>query len=73
MKLVVLAGHCGPNTWHKCRFALHVSARALPVPSGALHKGRHDLCLKEFHQAVRCLAVRKSPAIIHTLKIAGAK
>lgn len=45
----------------------------VPVPPGALHKTRHDLCPKEFHQAARCLAARKSPAIIHTLKIAGAK
>lgn len=48
-------------------------AGAVPVLSSALHKTRHDLCPKEFHQAARCLDARKSPAIIHTLKIAGAK
>lgn len=51
----------------------HVSTWIPQVPCGALHKSRHDLCPKEFHKAVRCLAARKSPAIIHTLKIAGAK
>lgn len=61
----------------QCAAAVQVcsslSTGAVPVPPGALHKTRHDLCPKEFHQAARCLAARKSPAIIHTLKIAGAK
>lgn len=75
---VVLAGSCGSSVQHQCRFVpvwvcSSLCAGAVPVLSSALHKTRHDLCPKEFHQAARCLDARKSPAIIHTLKIAGAK
>lgn len=69
MEPIVLAGHCGPGV----QVCSSLSAYALFVPYSASHKARHDLCPKEFNQAARCVAARKSPAIIHTLKIAGAK